>query len=143
MGRSSHRTGWAGALAVAAELSRRAYDVTIALGNTPTLDLLCASPTGRTFKMQVKSLTYPNWVFIRSSAFTDPPADDLYFVVVMIPPDPALPFEYYFLTHAEACALHAQHPQVRKDGQPYKPGGDGLAWAEVRPHRGRWDKLPE
>jgi hypothetical protein len=52
----------AGTFAVAAELSRRGYDVALTLGNTPSIDVLCASPTGRPFKVQVKSATAANFV---------------------------------------------------------------------------------
>lgn len=143
MPKTTHHTGWAGALGVAAELSRRGYDATITLGNTPMLDLLCSSPSGQTFKVQVKSLIRPNWVFVQKSLLDRPPVADLYFAIVLVPEDYARPFEYHFLTHGEACDLYRQHPQLKKNGQPYRPGGDGLAWKEVRPHQDRWDKLPQ
>jgi hypothetical protein len=146
MTRSRHHTGWAGALAVAAELSRRGYDATITLGNTPALDLLCSSPEGKPFKVQVKSLSAPNWVLIREDMLVGPARDDLFFAVVLVPPHPQdddKPFEYHVLTHAEACDFHLQHPTTKKNGQAFKPGMDGLAWAEVQPHRDRWNKLPE
>lgn len=142
MARSRHHTGWAGALGVAAELSRRGYDATITLGNTPTLDLLCCSPEGKQFKVQVKSLSSPNWVLIQKRILEMSPVDDMLFAVVLVPQDDAKPFEYHLLTHAEACDYFKQYPQVKKNGQAYKPGMDGLAWGDVRSHRDRWDKLP-
>ena len=146
MTRSPHHTGWAGALGVAAELSRRGYDAAITLGNTPTLDLLCSSPEGKPFKIQVKSLSAPNWVLVREKMLVGPPLDDLFFAVVLVPPSPKeddKPLEYHVLTHAEACHFHLQHPTTKKNGEVYKPGMDGLAWAEVRPERDKWGKLPK
>jgi hypothetical protein len=128
MTRSRHHTGWAGALAVAAELSRRSYDATITLGNTPAIDLLCSSPEGKPFKVQVKSLSAPNYVLIRKEMLDGPPLDDLFFAVVMVPNEDDRPFEFHVLTHAEACDLYRQQPPLRKDGKAYKPGMDGLRW---------------
>ena len=67
MKRTSHYTAWAGLLALAAELSRRGYDAAITLGNTPSLDLICSSPSGTPFTVQVKSLSAANWVLIQKA----------------------------------------------------------------------------
>jgi len=143
MKRSQHHTAWAGALAVAAELSRRGYDASITLGNTPALDLLCSSPAGEPFKIQVKSLSAPNWVLIRKDMLEPPVQKKLFFAVVLVPAEDDRPFEYHLLTHAEVCALRKEQRTVRKDGQLYKPGMDGLSWGRVKPHAGGWHKLPE
>ena len=142
MGRSRHHTSWAGALAVAAGLSRREHDAAITLGNTPALDLICSSPGEVAFTVQVKSVSSGNWVLIRKSVLEARPRADLFFAVVLVPSDPEKPFEYHILTHKEVCELYQQQRKVRKDGQPYKPGMDGLAWGDVRQHKNRWDKLP-
>lgn len=142
MGRSRHHTGWAGALAVAAELSRREYDAAITLGNTPALDLICASPSGKSFTVQVKSVSSGNWILIRKSMLEQPPKDDLFFAVALVPSNPDRPMEFHILTHAEACAHYGAQRRVKRDGTPYKPGYEGLSWGDVRKHAGRWDKLP-
>ena len=147
MSRSPHHTGWAGALAVAAELSRREYDAAITLGNTPVLDLICASPSGQSFTVQVKSLTAPNWVLIRKSYLEEKPRDNLFFAIVLVPsnePQNATrPFEFHILAHSEVCALYSKQRRVKNDGTPYKPGMEGIAWGDIKPHRDRWDKLPQ
>jgi hypothetical protein len=143
MNRSRHHTGWAGALAVAAELSRRGYDAAITLGNTPALDLICASPSGKPFTVQVKSLSTWNWILIQKTLLDEMPRDNLFFAVVLVPSDFEKPFEFHILTHAEACDSYRQQRKVKKDGTPYKPGMDGLAWGDVKPHKNRWDKLPQ
>jgi len=142
--RSRHHTAWAGALAVAAELSRREYDAAIALGNTPTLDLVCSSPGGTPFKVHVKSVASPNWILIQKSMLENPsPSSTLYFAVVLVPSDPNKPFAFHVLTHKEVCALYAQQRRVRRDGRPYKAGMEGLSWSDVSRHRDAWHKLPE
>lgn len=142
MKRTSHHTAWAGLLALAAELSRRGYDAAITLGNTPSLDLICSSPSGTPFKIQVKSLSATNWVLIQKAMLEDKPKLDLLLAVVLVPTDAERPFEFHILTHREACEAYAKQRRVRLDGKPYKPGMDGLAWGEVRQHLSRWDKLP-
>lgn len=142
MGRSRHHTGWAGALAVAAELSHREYDAAITLGNAPALDLICASPSGKSFTVQVKSFSAGNWVLIKKSQLEEKHKDDLFFAIVLVPSDDRRPFEFHILTHVEACALYGEQRRVKKDGTPYKPGVEGLAWGQVKPQQDRWDKLP-
>ncbi len=143
MSRSKHHTGWAGALAVAAELSRREYDAAITLGNTPALDLICASPSGKSFTVQVKSLTVVNCVLIPKRMLEENPQPHLLFCVVLVPPaDSDKPVEFFILTHGEVCALWQRMPKVRKDGGAYKPGFEGLNWGDIKPHKDRWDKLP-
>lgn len=142
MGRSRHHTGWAGALGVASELSRREYDAAITLGNTPTLDLICSSPGGRSFTVQVKTASSRTWILIKKAILLAEPRNDLYFAIVFIPPDRAKPLEYHILTHAEVCAAYNRQSKTRRDGEPYKTGMEGIGWADVKNHAGRWDKLP-
>ena len=106
MTRSRHHTGWAGALAVAAVLSRRGCDAAFTLGNTPALDLLCTSPAGKPLKRQVRSLSAPNYVLIRKDKLDGPPLDDLFFAVVLVPQEDAEPYKYHVLTHADACDFY-------------------------------------
>jgi hypothetical protein len=143
MKRTRHHTGWAGALYVAAELSRRGYDAALTFGNTPSLDLLCASPNGKPFKIQVKSLTTGNAVLIQKSLLDTAPQPDLFFAIVLVPAKEEAPMEFRILTHHEVTELWKSMPKVKKDGQPYKPGMDGLNWGVVKPYKGGWEKLPK
>jgi len=143
MKRTRHHTGWAGALYVAAELSRIGYDAALTFGNTPSLDLLCASPNGKPFKIQVKSLTTGNAVLIKKSLLDTAPQSDLFFAIVLVPAKEEAPMEFRILTHHEVIKLWNSMPKVKKDGQPYKPGMDGLNWGVVKPYKGGWEKLPE
>lgn len=143
MGRSRHHTAWAGALAVAAELSRRGYDAALTLGNTPALDLLSTSPRGTPFKIQVKSLTKPNAVLIRTSMLEQEPQSDLFFAIVIVPSSDNAPLEFRIMTHKEVVAPCRNARRVRRDGRPHRPGMDGLNWGMVKPYLGGWGKLPE
>ena len=140
--RTPHHTGWAGALAVAAELSRRGYDAAITLGNTPALDFICSSPEGATFKIQVKSSSSRNWIRISLKYLERPPAPDLLFAVVLVPTDLDLPFAFHILRHDEVCALYAKQSRMRRDGTPLKSGHEGIGWSDALRHAARWDKLP-
>ena len=142
MARTKHHTGWAGALAVGAELSRRGYDAAITLGNTPALDLICSSPQGRTFKVQVKSSSTPNWIRISLKYLECTPTPGLFFAVVLVPLDPDEPFEFHILSHSEVCDAFARQSRTRRDGSPLKPGHEGIGWTDALKHLGRWDKLP-
>jgi hypothetical protein len=86
MKRAIQQTSSAAVLATGAELSRRGYDVTFTLGNTRKVDMLCAVPDGRTFKVQVKGLSNRNGFYIDKSFFDGATQDDLYLVVVYVPP---------------------------------------------------------
>ena len=144
MERSRHHTAWAGALAVAAELSRNRYDAAITLGNTPALDLICSSPGQKSFTVQVKSVASSTFVLIQKKHLEGPPRDDLYFAVVLVPPPDVLqPFVFHILTHTEVCEIYGNYSGLKKDGQPYKAGMEGLSWADVKPFRDRWAKLPK
>ena len=143
MERSRHHTGWAGALFVAAELSRRGYDATLTFGNTPSLDLLCASPNGKPFKIQVKSLTTGNAVLIQKSLLDADPQPDLFFAIAIVPAKEEVPMELRILTHHEVTELWKAMPKLKKNGEPYKPGMDGLNWGVVKPYKDGWEKLPK
>ena len=142
MTRAGHYTGWAGALAVASELSRRSYNAAITLGNTPSLDLICTSPTGVPFTVQVKSSSGRNHVQIKKALLEANPRVDLFVIVALVPEDSAVAISYYVLTHQEACTYYAAQRRVRRDGKPYKTGREGIAWRDVSNHVAQWGKLP-
>ncbi len=142
MTRSRHHTGWTGTFAAAAELSRRGYDVAITIGNTPHYDLLCASPSGRPLKVQVKSLADSNFVFIQK-AFLEMPSDaDLYLIVVLVPQASTIPYRFFISSHTETGMLWASTRKTKLNGEPYKAGAEGLSWSTVKSLEERWETLP-
>lgn len=142
MKRAIQQTSTAAVLATGAELSRRGYDVTFTLGNTQRVDMLCAVPNGRTFKIQVKGLSNRNGFYIDKSFFDGSTQDDLYLVVVYVPPlgSPG-PMEFHVLSHAQAQHRFSKMPTHTKDGRPYL-NGSGLNWGSIRPYKDSWDTFP-
>jgi hypothetical protein len=132
----------AGTFAVAAELSRRGYDVALTLGNTPTIDLLCASPSGRTFKVQVKSASSANFVPIGKDLLEAPPDESLYLFVVLVASTGDVPFRFFILSHSEVVSLWATAPKTKASGEPYAAGWEGFRWPTIQPRESAWGKLP-
>lgn len=142
MTRSRHHTGFAALWAVAAELSRQGYDVTITMGNTPKVDIFGAVPGGQHFSVQVKGISSTNGFYI-DKPFFDGDQPNLYLVVVLVPPaDSITPFRFFVLTHAEAVYEFSKMRKEHKDGTPYKEGW-GLDWGSITPYEGQWQKFPE
>lgn len=141
MKRSIQQTSSAAALATGAELSRRGYDVTFTLGNTPKVDMICAVPDGRTLKVQVKGLSHRNGFYIKKKFF-EGTHGDLYLVVVYVPPlGVEEPLEFFVLSHKQAKNEFSKMPTHKKDGRPYTDGS-GLNWGRVLPYKGAWATLP-
>src|SRR5947208_726636 len=96
-------TQWAGQFGVAHELCRRGYLVTFTMGNAPEVDLLCRSPKGKDFAVQVKSLSSKT-SFIFGRGVVDDKRDecnDLYFVFVLLPQDHLERAEYYVVNRGD------------------------------------------
>jgi hypothetical protein len=125
----------AATFAVASELSRRGYNVGLTVGNTPKIDLLCSIPDQKAFKVQVKGISGETGVFIRTPFFSQPAQDNLFLIVVLVPPVPK-PCRFFVLTHAQAIR------QWKKDGAPDSPT-DGLPWKDIKPYEGHWEVLPK
>lgn len=141
--RNKHHTSWAGVLGTAAELSRRSYDVTITLGNTPTTDLLVASPNGSAFRVEVKSASTPNFIPIQKSVLEAPERSDLMFVIALVPRKNDGSFRFFVMSHADVRAAWQVTRKTKKSGEAYKPGWEGLNWSVILPFENRWDKLPD
>jgi len=98
-----YRTQWVGQFAVASELTRRDYIVSMPLGNVPSLDLQCKSQDkGKRFEVQVKSLSSKG-SFPLQNKFVEKKNlnPNLYFVFVYVPPDFAEQLEYFVLSHKQ------------------------------------------
>jgi len=140
--RSRHHTGWAGVLAVGAEVTRLGLDVTLTLGNTPRTDLLIdPGKSGRPFRLQVKSASSPNWVPVQRQLLEDGLDENLFFAVVLVPRPPTA-FRFFILTHGEVQAAWSRVPRTKRNGEAVAPGWEGLSWGEVKPHENAWFKLP-
>jgi hypothetical protein len=141
MKRSRQHTAWAATFATAAELSRRGYDVTFTLGNTPRIDLLCAVPDGEQFKVQVKGISNSAGFYAQKEFFVTPMQIDLFLVVVLVPSDEKTELQFFILTHDEARREFEKMPKYKKDGRPYV-AEFGLNWRSVTPYEGNWHSFP-
>lgn len=143
MKRPRHYTSWAGVLAVASELSRRQYDAALTLGNTPRTDLICTSPSGRSFRVQVKATSTRTAIRIQRGFLEGPAQDNLLLVVALVPLEEKSPYEYFVLTHSEVTDAWSARRTAKRDGTPHRPGHDGLNWGTIAEHRDQWTKLPD
>ena len=138
-----HHTQWAGTFALGAQLSRRHYSVAITLGNTPECDLLCISPGGQSFKIEVKSTNSHNFIRIQKKLMENPVDNNLLLVVVLIPKDLTELEQFFILTHEELRAAWENVPKTKKTGEPLVEGHEGINWGSVSDCENCWRKLPE
>jgi hypothetical protein len=84
-------TGLAGEFFVAAELLRRHVQVAVTFGNAKAIDLFASNPnTGRTFKVQVKSLRSRSKYFLLGSH--RPTSDQIYVFALLNEPGQAVEY---------------------------------------------------
>ncbi len=150
MKRTTQHTATAAVLAFGAELSRRGYDVTFTMGNTPKIDMMCAVPDRPAFKIQVKGISNRASFFVGEKFFEGDAQSDLYLVVVYVPkcaPKVEIqePMEFFILTHKEAKAEFDKLPKKKRDGQDYKEGTSGLTWNSISKlnYKDKWDSFPK
>lgn len=144
-----YRTQWAGQFAVASELTRRDYLGSIPLGNAPVRDLLCLSPKGRTFSVQVKSLSSKGF-FPCQRKLVVGKHTDLYLVFVLIPTRVNKPLEFFVLTHEQfLSAWRRETDEAKKKetlrGRPYKQWADGISYKTLSSlgFMDKWRNLPD
>ena len=147
---SRHQTQWAGQFGVAHEMTRRGYLVSFTMGNAPAIDLLCRSPKGQNFSLQVKSLSSKTY-FLYGKNFVDGPRPDLCFAFVLIPKDDNDRPNYYILNNEQFQKMHKvtlklQDEKVKKrGGEPYKPFSPAVYWKTLEDlgFKDNWKNLPE
>jgi hypothetical protein len=138
--RATHHTSLTATLAVGAELSRRGYDVAFTIGNTPRIDLLCAVPDGKAFKVQVKGISYSSGIWVQKAFFDADFQKDLFLVIVLVPLDEVSPLRFFVLSHDDAKQEFSIMPKIKKDGNPVDSWG--LNWGSITRHEKKWAKLP-
>lgn len=147
--RKNHQTQWSGQFGAAHELSRRGYLVTFTMGNAPLTDLLCQSPEGVPFKVQVKSLS-SRTSFICPNASIEPD-DRLFFILVVLPSSPTERPEYFVLKHQQLLQAlkeqdRANEETAKKRGRPFKefpPGVNYSVLAKRFTFHDAWESLPK
>jgi hypothetical protein len=145
--RKNYQTQWSGQFGAAHELSRRGYWVTFTTGNAPAVDLLCQSPGGVLFPVQVKSLS-SRTSFLCQKALLER-ADKLFFILVVLPSALSERPEYFILNHVDfRQVMTAQDRACRetekKLGRPLKEFSPGFNYSVLAKFtfRDAWEKLP-
>jgi hypothetical protein len=136
MKNDNNRCALAATCAVAAELSRRGYDVAFTLGNVPRLDLIASVPDGQPFKIQVKGIRNQNGLWVQSTFFKAKPQDDLFLIIVLMAKpniENSALFRFFILSHRQAIAEGKAMPV---------PFEQGLNWGPLKKYENRWDTLP-
>jgi len=154
----NYRTQWAGQFGTAHELIRRGYIVTFTTGNAPATDLLCRSPEGVSFSVQVKSLSTKTYFLCQDSLIKRNAIDFIVFVFLPTPRTDRLeyyvlkPPEYYVLNSEQFCKLMDEQKQKterreKERGQEYRQisSGSGISYKDLSQtgFRDRWDILPK
>jgi hypothetical protein len=144
----SYQTQWAGQFGVAHELTRRGYLVMFTVGNAPATDLLCKSPNGVPFSVEVKSLSSKNYFPCQSSLKQG--SDTRYMVFVYVPMDPTKPPEYFVLDNEQFLERVKVEEERTKEleakrGKPYAPFSSfGFSYKTIACDEFKnWDVLPK
>ena len=114
----NYQTQWAGQFGVAHELSRRGYLVTFTTGNAPAVDLLCQSPSGIAFSVQIKSISSKTSFLFQKSLLKS--AKNRFFVFVLIPELVSKPPEYFVLNNEQFLDLHEEQRQILEESDKKK-----------------------
>jgi hypothetical protein len=143
-----YHTQWAGQFGTAHELTRRGYLVTFTAGNAPAVDLLCQSPEGESFSVEVKSLTSKTY-FLCQDGLTKPNASR-FFVFVLLPASLLERPEYFVLNNKQFLDVVEEQKQISqaseiKRGQPYAAFSFGINYRTLArdEFRDGWDNLPK
>jgi hypothetical protein len=146
--RRGYQTQWAGQFGVAHELVRRGYLVTFTTGNARDDDLLCLSPSGEAFSVQVKSLSSKTFFPCQVNLLEPNPTRFLVFVVV--PPDCSEPPEYFVITNEQFIGLDKEQKQYVREleeklGKRRDNRWPGIKYAIIAGHKFKnaWDSLPK
>ncbi len=142
-----YKTQWIGQYAVSSELTRRDYLTAMPLGNTPIRDLICRSPSGKDFSVQVKSLSSKGFFPLQKS-LTEKEIKNLYFVFVHVPSKLTDPLEYFILSHSQLLDVWKKENEYWKQkeqrrGKPYKEWSEAVRYKSLLDFKGKWaENLP-
>ncbi len=142
-------TQWIGQFGVAFELARRNYLISFGLGNMPGIDLLCQSPKGKMFSVQVKCLRSKGY-FPFQNKMVEKVIPGLFLVFVYAPEKLNLPLEY-FVFQQKRFRIISQNESRRwkaKEklrGKPYKDWSNGIGYQTLLATgaKNKWLVLPK
>jgi hypothetical protein len=131
---------WSSTFYVAAELVRRGYLVSFTLGMAPSTDLLVISPSGKPFKVEVKSLRKHNYWLIGEVS----PQDDLFYALVFVPEDISHPPKFCILTSYEVKEeVENFQKNLLAKGRKITKLDYCLPFNDAFKYENAWSKLPK
>ncbi len=143
---SKHQNQWAAQFAVASELCKRGYQVSLTLGNQPGSDLMVVSPKGVQFQVDEKGLHRENFWQVREKTKT---RDNLFYVFALVPSNTKELNRFFILTHGQVNNgirnddAHARATRKRKGLSGEPAGRTGVLWRFAETYEDTWDSLPK
>ena len=144
MKRSNRETSLEAVKAVAFELGRRGYVVEAESGDAPKVHLRASAPSGQKFRVQVRGCSGTSPINIGEKFLDVPEVQDLFLIVVLVPPlgSNVLP-RFFLLSQPEAAQEWKRLPNNKEDGGTYDPSWFySLYWRCIEPYEGKWETLP-
>jgi len=142
---SGHHTQWAAQFAVASELCKRGYDVSLTMGNHPIIDLMVISPKKHiNFIIDVKGLHKPNPWLVRKKKKTH---DNLFYVFAYVPKDEQNLF--FILTESQVnMGIREDWKQAIANRKARGFGGEpvylqAIKWKFAERYKDAWKSLPQ
>ena len=135
--KQGHQTQWAAQFAVASELCKRGYEVSLTMGNsTPLADLMVVSPVGKEmFLIDVKGLYRKNpWIMKWK-----PSRSNLYYIFAYVPTNE--PNQFFVMSQGQANKLIED--ELTRLGRPDTYSVTGFVWKLALPYENRWNVLPK
>lgn len=122
--------------------------MTFTTGNAPITDLLCQSPGGVPFSVEVKSLSSKT-CFLYHASLLDP-KPGRFLVFVLLPSSLTERPEYFVLKHEQFQQVVEEQDRRTKEAgkkreKPYAPFPPGVSYSVLKESnfRDAWDNLPE
>lgn len=135
-----YQTQWAAQFYVAAELTRRGYQVAFTLGNAPKTDLMVSTPDDSVqFKIDVKGQSTRNFWLVQKRAIQD----DLYYILVYLAKDGSEPPRFFMLSCAQMMQERKEYRKhIESTSGKYQEDMGGMNWSTAFGYEDKWDILP-
>jgi hypothetical protein len=135
----NYQTQWATQFYAAAELVRHKYLVSLTFGNAKCTDILASSPTGHSFRVEVKGLATNNWWLIDRP----PMPENLFYVLVYLPDGYKRP-KICVLTAVEVIKeIDRAKKSILGRGRRWDERMEGIPFKAVFKYQNKWEKLPK
>lgn len=134
-----YQTQWASQFYVAAELTRRGYQVALTLGNAPIVDLMAISPNLEHFKIDVKGQSTKNFWLIQGRESSN----DLFYILVYLPKNEEPP-KCFIMSSSEVMRERDDYEKhIKSIKGKYRDDMGGFNWTTCLKYKNKWETLPE